>query len=174
MRFPFRSLFALLLAALVAGCGFHLRGAGSGNLPYKTMYIALPETAEVRVWLERYLRGSTNTTVSDDAKTATVTFQQLSDSRDKSILSIDARGRVREYRLQMRYRFRLVDAQGREIVAPQEISMNRDMTYDDSQVLSKSMEENLLWRDMTNDLVNQIMRRLSRIKPKDPSVEDDD
>ena len=169
-----RSLLIALLTATLAACGFHLRGSAGSDLPYASMYIALPETAEVRVWLERYLRGSTNTTVSDDAKTATVTFQQLSDSRDKSILSIDARGRVREYRLQMRYRFRLVDAQGREIVAPQEISMNRDMTYDDSQVLSKSMEENLLWRDMTNDLVNQIMRRLSRIKPKDPSVEDDD
>lgn len=169
-----RSLLIVLLTATLAACGFHLRGSTGSDLPYASMYIALPETAEVRVWLERYLRGSTNTTVSDDAKTATVTFQQLSDGRDKSILSIDARGRVREYRLQMRYRFRLVDAQGREIVAPQEISMNRDMTYDDSQVLSKSMEENLLWRDMTNDLVNQIMRRLSRIKPKDPSVEDDD
>ena len=169
-----RSLLIVLLTATLAACGFHLRGSAGSDLPYASMYIALPETAEVRVWLERYLRGSTNTTVSDDAKTATVTFQQLSDSRDKSILSIDARGRVREYRLQMRYRFRLVDAQGREIVAPQEISMNRDMTYDDSQVLSKSMEENLLWRDMTNDLVNQIMRRLSRIKPKDPGVEDDD
>ena len=169
-----RSLLIVLLTATLAACGFHLRGSAGSDLPYASMYIALPETAEVRVWLERYLRGSTNTTVSDDAKTATVTFQQLSDSRDKSILSIDARGRVREYRLQMRYRFRLVDAQGREIVAPQEISMNRDMTYDDSQVLSKNMEENLLWRDMTNDLVNQIMRRLSRIKPKDPSVEDDD
>ncbi len=169
-----RSLLIVLLTATLAACGFHLRGSAGSDLPYASMYIALPETAEVRVWLERYLRGSTNTTVSDDAKTATVTFQQLSDGRDKSILSIDARGRVREYRLQMRYRFRLVDAQGREIVAPQEISMNRDMTYDDSQVLSKSMEENLLWRDMTNDLVNQIMRRLSRIKPKDPSVEDDD
>ena len=169
-----RSLLIVLLTATLAACGFHLRGSAGSDLPYASMYIALPETAEVRVWLERYLRGSTNTTVSDDTKTATVTFQQLSDSRDKSILSIDARGRVREYRLQMRYRFRLVDAQGREIVAPQEISMNRDMTYDDSQVLSKSMEENLLWRDMTNDLVNQIMRRLSRIKPKDPSVEDDD
>ena len=169
-----RSLLIVLLTATLAACGFHLRGSAGSDLPYASMYIALPETAEVRVWLERYLRGSTNTTVSDDAKTATVTFQQLSDSRDKSILSIDARGRVREYRLQMRYRFRLVDAQGREIVAPQEISMNRDMTYDDSQVLSKSMEENLLWRDMNNDLVNQIMRRLSRIKPKDPSVEDDD
>ena len=169
-----RSLLIVLLTATLAACGFHLRGSAGSDLPYASMYIALPETAEVRVWLERYLRGSTNTTVSDDAKTATVTFQQLSDGRDKSILSIDARGRVREYRLQMRYRFRLVDAQGREIVAPQEISMNRDMTYDDSRVLSKSMEENLLWRDMTNDLVNQIMCRLSRIKPKDPSVEDDD
>ena len=139
-----RSLLIVLLTATLAACGFHLRGSAGSDLPYASMYIALPETAEVRVWLERYLRGSTNTTVSDDAKTATVTFQQLSDGRDKSILSIDARGRVREYRLQMRYRFRLVDAQGREIVAPQEISMNRDMTYDDSQVLSKSMEENLL------------------------------
>ena len=169
-----RSLLIVLLTATLAACGFHLRGSAGSDLPYASMYIALPETAEVRVWLERYLRGSTNTTVSDDAKTATVTFQQLSDSRDKSILSIDARGRVREYRLQMRYRFRLVDAQGREIVAPQEISMNRDMTYDDSQVLSKSMEENLLWRDMTNDLVNQIMRRLSIIKPKNPDLEEDE
>ena len=169
-----RSLLIVLLTATLAACGFHLRGSAGSDLPYASMYIALPETAEVRVWLERYLRGSTNTTVSDDAKTATVTFQQLSDSRDKSILSIDARGRVREYRLQMRYRFRLVDAQGREIVTPQEISMNRDMTYDDSQVLSKSMEENLLWRDMTNDLVNQIMRRLSIAKPKNPDLEDNE
>ena len=139
-----------------------------------TLTLTVPMPRVSRSTFTAQPSGSTNTTVSDDAKTATVTFQQLSDGRDKSILSIDARGRVREYRLQMRYRFRLVDAQGREIVAPQEISMNRDMTYDDSQVLSKSMEENLLWRDMTNDLVNQIMRRLSRIKPKDPSVEDDD
>jgi LPS-assembly lipoprotein len=30
-----------LLAAVLAGCGFQLRGTKSGNLPYKTMYIAL-------------------------------------------------------------------------------------------------------------------------------------
>ncbi len=169
-----RALLALFLVATLNACGFHLRGAAGSDLPYASMYIALPETAEVRVWLERYLKGSTRTAVAEDAKTATVTFQQLSDARDKSILSIDARGRVREYRLQLHYRFRLVDAQGREIVAPQEIAMNRDFTYDDSQVLSKSLEENLLWRDMTNDLVNQIMRRLNRIKPKDPNAEEDD
>lgn len=168
-----RALLALFLVAALNACGFHLRGSASSDLPYASMYVALPETSEVRVWLERYLKGSTNTAVATDAKSASVTFQQLSDARDKSILSIDAQGRVREYRLQMRYRFRLVDAQGREIVAPQEVAINRDMTYDDSQVLAKNLEENLLWRDMTNDMVNQIMRRLNRIKPKDPENEDD-
>ncbi len=37
-----RPLLALILAATLTGCGFHLRGVGSGNLPYKTMYIAMP------------------------------------------------------------------------------------------------------------------------------------
>ena len=50
-----RQLPALILAVALAGCGFHLRGVGSGNLPYKTMYISLPDTADVNVWLQRYI-----------------------------------------------------------------------------------------------------------------------
>ena len=51
MRVPFRLVFALILAAVVAGCGFQLRGTLTSNLPYKTLYIALPETSDVRIWL---------------------------------------------------------------------------------------------------------------------------
>ncbi|MCL2346410.1 MAG: LPS assembly lipoprotein LptE [Desulfobulbus sp.] len=168
-----RSLAALLLAALVAGCGFHLRGAESAALPYKTLHIALPETAEVRIWLERYIRASGSTTLVDDARTAEATFQQLEDSRQKTILSVNAQGRITEYRLQLTYRFRIVNAKGQVIVAPTELSLSRDMTYDDSNVLAKEQEERLLWRDMTSELVSQIMRRLSLIQPKDPDQEDD-
>ena len=50
--------------------------------------------------------------------------------------------------------------------------LTRDITFDDSNVLAKDLEEGLLWRDMNNDLVNQIMRRLTIIKPKNPDVED--
>ena len=53
MRRQFRIVFTLFLAAVIAGCGFQLRGSNS-NLPYKTLYIALPETADVRIWLQRY------------------------------------------------------------------------------------------------------------------------
>jgi LPS-assembly lipoprotein len=166
-------LLAILLALLVAGCGWHLRGMGSMQMPYKTMYIALPETADVRVWLERYIRSGGQTRIVDNAQEAEAVFQQLQDSRVKTVLSVNAQGRVREYRLQLTYRFRLVDAKGRELVGPNEIALSRDITYDDSTVLAKDLEEGLLWRDMNNDLVNQIVRRLTIIKPKNPDREED-
>lgn len=169
-----RGLLALIIAATLAGCGFHLRGVGSGNLPYKTMHIALPDTAEVNIWLQRYIKASGSTTIVEEAKEADAIFQQLSDTRQKTILSVNAQGRVREYRLQLDYRFRVVNKKGQVLVPANEINLSRDITFDDSNVLAKDLEEGLLWRDMNNDLVNQIMRRLSIIKPKNPDVEDDD
>ncbi|HEX6735905.1 MAG TPA: LPS assembly lipoprotein LptE [Azonexus sp.] len=169
-----RSLSLLLLVAILAGCGFQLRGAQSSGLPYKSLYIALPDTAEVRVWLERYVRATGGTELVADGKAAEATFQQLSDSRQKTILSVNAKGRVREYRLQLIYRFRVVNGKGQELVAPNEINLSRDITYNDSTVLAKDQEEGLLWRDMNNDLVNQIMRRLSIVKPLDPDRQEDE
>lgn len=169
-----RFLLALILAAALTGCGFHLRGVGSSNLPYKTMHIALPETADVNIWLQRYIKASGSTEIVADAKAADAIFQQLGDSRQKTILSVNAQGRVREYRLQLIYTFRVVNQKGLVLVAPNEISLTRDISFDDSNILAKDLEEGLLWRDMNNDLVNQIMRRLSIIKPKNPDVEDDE
>ena len=174
MRVPFQFLLAAILAAVLTGCGFQLRGTLSGNLPYKTMMIALPDTSEVRVWLERYINAAGSTEIIDDPKLADATFQQLSDSRIKTILSVNAQGRVREYRLQLNYRFRVVNAKGQILVPPNDVSLSRDITFDDSNVLAKDLEESLLWRDMNNDLVNQIMRRLSIIKPKNPDLEEDE
>jgi LPS-assembly lipoprotein len=173
MRIPLRAVFIVLLAAIIAGCGFKLRGS-SANLPYKSMYIALPETADVRIWLQRYIRSSGATEIVDNAKDAEAVFQQLQDSRVKTILTVNTQGRVTEYRLLLNYSFRVVDAKGRELVSANEISLSRDITYSDSNVLAKDLEEGLLWRDMNNDLVNQIMRRLSIIKPKNPDLEEDD
>lgn len=174
MRVPFRLLLAVILAAVLSGCGFHLRGTLSGNLPYKTMYIALPETAEVNIWLQRYIRASGSTEIVDNAKAAEAIFQQIGDSRQKTILSVNAQGRVRGYRLQLNYTFRVVNTKGQVLVPNNEVSLSRDITYDDSNVLAKDLEEGLLWRDMNNDLVNQIMRRLSIIKPKNPDLEEDE
>ena len=169
-----RFLSVLILTAVLAGCGFHLRGSGSSQMPYKTMYIALPETADVRIWMQRYINAGGSTRIVDSAAEAEAVFQQLQDSRGQTILSVNAQGRARELRLTLTYRFRIVDAKGRELVGPNEVSLSRDITYDDSNVLAKDLEQSLLWRDMNNDLVNQIVRRLTIIKPKNPDLEADD
>ena len=174
MRVPFRLVSVLILAAVVAGCGFQLRGTLTSSLPYKTLYIALPETSDVRIWMQRYIKATDQTKIVDSTRDAEAVFEQLQDTRVKTILSVNAQGRVREYRLQLDYKFRVVDAKGRELVGPNEINLSRDITYDDSTVLAKDLEEGLLWRDMNNDLVNQIIRRLSIIKPKNPDLEEDD
>ena len=174
MRVPFRLLLAVIIAAVLTGCGFHLRGTVSGNLPYKTFYIALPDTSEINVWLQRYIKASGNTEIVSDAQNAEAIFQQVDDRRDKTILSVNAQGRVREYRLIRNYTFRVVNAKGQLLIPPNEINLIRDITNNDSAVLAKDLEEAMLWRDMNTDLVNQIMRRLSLIKPKNPDQEEDE
>jgi LPS-assembly lipoprotein len=71
---------------------------------------------------------------------------------------------VSEYRLIYRVRFSVSDAKGADFLPPSTVTLTRDMTYDDSQVLAKEGEEQLLFRDMQSDMVQQIMRRIATAK----------
>lgn len=171
MRLATALLLSVALSVL-AGCGFQLRGSTSAQLPYKTLNIALPPASDVAIWLRRYVEGSGTTLLVDKPEEAEAVVQQLYDSRQKTILSVNAQGAVREYRLQVTYGFRLVDAKGRVLVPPNEITVSRDMSFDASAVLAKEQEEQVLWRDINFDIVAQIMRRLSIIKPKNPDLDE--
>jgi LPS-assembly lipoprotein len=57
------------------------------------------------------------------------------------------------------------------LIPPTSIEIIRDLTYDDSNILAKQQEEALLWQDMENDLVQQLMRRLAAVKPQPPVVD---
>jgi len=168
-----RQLLAALPLLALAGCGFRLRGSQSSRLPYASLHIALPETDDVHVWLRRHIEAAGGTVLTENPQEAEAVFHEISEQRLKSVLSVNAQGRVREYRLHLNYTFRLATPQGRTLLPPSEINLTRDITYNDSVVLAKDIEENLLWRDMSNDLVNQIMRRLSIAKPQTAAQEDD-
>ena len=158
------SLLALLMAA-VTGCGFQLRGAY--DLPYESIYLAVAEYSLVGAGLKRAIRSS-GTRIADTAQDAQATFQPTAETRLPIILSLSSAGRVREKRLTYRYAYRIVDAKGRDLVLPVTVEINRDLTYADSDVLAKTQEEDLLWRDMERDLVQQLMRRLAAVKPVTP------
>ena len=158
------AIFALLLSA----CGFQLRG--SYSLPYESIYVGVSDVSVVGAGLKRQIRAS-GTRLADSAQDAQATFLQTGEAKEPIILSLSGSGRVREKRLRYRYGYRVVDDKGRDLIAPGVIELNRDISYADSDVLAKTQEEDLLWRDMENDLVQQLMRRLSMTKPSAPGTE---
>lgn len=168
-----RGAGALLVAAALAGslsaCGFHLRGSGGHyTLPFPAMYIGLPESSPLAIDLKRNIRVNGNTVVVSDPSKADGVVEVLTDpekTRTKSILSLNSNGRVREYLLAYNIVFRVRDRLGNELLAPTTISLNRPITFDETQLLAKEQEEALLYKDMQTDLVQQMMRRMAAIKP---------
>jgi LPS-assembly lipoprotein len=51
------------------------------------------------------------------------------------------------------------------------IQLTRDVTFNDAEILAKEQEEQLLFRDMQTDMVQQILRRLAAAKRPAPRVE---
>lgn len=169
-----RVLLAVCLVLTLSACGFHLRGSnGSFMLPFATMNIGLPDTSPLAIDLKRYIRAVGSTEIVDTREAADATLEVLADpekTRTKSILSLNSNGRVREYQLGYSIQFRVVDKAGNVLLGLTTIALNRPITFNESQVLAKETEEAQLYRDMRNDLVQQIMRRLAAIKPVLPAM----
>lgn len=156
--------YLLLATLLLSACGFQLRG--SYALPFDSLYITLPETNPLQATLKRNIEASTQTRIAESAKEAQAVLTVLADQPVKNILSINSAGRVAEFQLVRTFVFRVADAQGREYLPTSTLAIRRDITFNDAEVLSKESEEKLLWRDIEQDLVQQILRRLAAAKLK--------
>lgn len=147
-----------LLALSLAACGFQLRGTAS--LPFDTLY--LPNaTGGIALDLKRNIQSGTATRVVDDATQAQAQLLFTEETRFKEILSLSGGGRVREFRLVYRVGFRVSDGKGGDFLPTNTVALTRDVTYDDADVLAKETEEQLLFREMQADMVQQIMRRVA-------------
>jgi LPS-assembly lipoprotein len=152
---------AFLLCFALAACGFQLRGIAS--LPFETLYVP-NATGGIALDLKRSIQSGTATKVVDDPKAAQALLQFTEETRAKEILSLTGGGRVREFRLVYRVGFRVSDGKGGDFLAPSTVSLSRDVTYDDTVVLAKEAEEQLLFREMQADMVQQIMRRIAAVQ----------
>lgn len=164
MKFLARFVVPLVLAFALTACGFHLRGAAT--LPFQTLYLDAGKHPAIGAELAAALRFGSNARLTDKPEEAEAVLQVLGETREKRILSLSAGGRVREYQLVYRVGFQVQGRGSQELLGAQQVELRRDFTYDDARMLAKEQEELLLYRDMQNDAIQQIMRRLSAIKPK--------
>jgi LPS-assembly lipoprotein len=157
-----------MLTLLLGACGFHLRGQGAFAMPFQTLYVqSANDYSPFIVTLKNSLQVN-GVQLADSPEQAQLTLHIVTEAVDKQILSLSGAGRVREYRLRYRISLRAYDMEQQDWLAPEEITLSRDFSYDDTQVLAKEQEEALLYENMRGDAVQQVLRRLNHAKPAPP------
>ncbi len=161
-----RTLLTLAPAALLAACGFRLRGVP--EFTFDSLFIAAPPSSTLARELQRTLEGSgTKLTVLRDLADlpkAQVGLELMSEQRERVVVGQNASGQVRELQLRLRVKFRVRGSTGAELLPETELLQQRDISYNETIALAKEAEEALLYRNMQTDIVQQLLRRLAVVK----------
>lgn len=157
-----RRLLLLAGAVLLGGCGFQLRQPP--NFVFDTIFINASPASAVGNELKRTLGTSSPVKLAPAADNAQVMLDVLDERREKVVVGLNASGQVREFQIRTRIRFRLRTPADKELIPPTELLQQRDISFNETAALAKEVEENLLYRDMQTDLVQQLMRRLAAVK----------
>jgi LPS-assembly lipoprotein len=150
----------LCLLGLLSACGFQLRGAY--QLPAimsVTQVRAANDNSELVRSLKRSLKAS-DIRLVDSAQQAQAILQLSDERQQRRVISVDSRGRAREYAISYRISFQLLAPHTELQFEQQTIELQRDFLFDAEDVLGKGREEATLVRDMQQDMVRLIMLRL--------------
>jgi LPS-assembly lipoprotein len=157
-----RLLAGLALSGGLVACGFRLRGTQA--LPFDSVFVEAAAGSAVGRELARSIAAGTSTRVSTDRATAAAVLVVVSETRERDVLSVNAQGRAREYRGRLRVVVRVHDGKGRELLGPTPVATTRDLAVSEGQMLAREYEEEQLFQDMTIDIAQQVLRRLSALK----------
>ena len=142
----------------LAACGFHPRGAATYT--FKTIFVNATASPPLGAALKRALEETGSATVPVAAKDAQVVLDIPTVVDDKQVLSLSQSGAVREYELIKRVGFRVHDADGNDWLPAGEIVVRRTYSFNETEVLAREAQEQRLLREMQQDVVQQLVRRL--------------
>jgi len=162
-------LVVLLLAITVTSCGWHLRGSGQKVNNISSVHISgVDKKHDFYRALSRTLEAS-KVIISDSHTEAQYRIVLTNLRSDRRTATVSSSARVSEYQLTELVDVLIFAADGRQVLPRTTMRTERFFDYDENDVQSKSEESKLLKREMTNDLVNKIIRRLNAISNRSNS-----
>ena len=169
-----RLLFSIVLAAGLAGCGFHPRNAlmlpadvpavqVTSNVPY----------SELSKLLERNLRATGAQIIAASARnddptqlelaTDAARLQVLSERWGDLPIAIDGQGRAQEYRLRYAAIFVFKRTDGSELVPQQVIELSRDYVAPPTDATGTTTEREILAAELRREMAASILRRIDGV-----------
>ena len=160
-------IVCFFLSAILVGCGFHLRGQGKAGLSPELSVLRVRMIGEnvsgieLRREVERALNVQADVRIAPEAENGIPVLTLYDEQSNIRVLSYDADRNVSEFLTRYRVDFDVRDAAGKKMVERQTIILQRDFTFDKTQVLAMEREERELREQMRQEAVQQVIRRLA-------------
>jgi LPS-assembly lipoprotein len=153
---------ASALTLAVGGCGFHLQGSGTlppalaktylhSQSPHSDFLASITEALR--------LRGTEVVTAREQAESV---LDVTVDQTGQRVLSVTARNIPREYEVYYAVTFSLLVGQ-EKLIDSESLVVTRSYTYDETEVLAKASEEQVLREALADDLARRVVRRIEAL-----------
>ena len=161
IRLPAGAALAGALALAAGGCGFHPAGS-VGRLP-AAMHRTCLRSDEPYGHLENLLRNALRERgerVGTDCGDKDAVLDIIGHSMDSRVLAVNSKGQPLQYQLMYRVRFRVLDADGNQLLAPTTIQLQRQLAYSVYNELGAGRRKRSLESDMQREASRLILLRL--------------
>lgn len=150
----------ILLAMLLTGCGFQLAGSVEIDEDLKQMYVRTDDTftlfyQELTDALER-----NGVTLSDGRGSGIAVLDIRQDVTGQRVLSVSARNVPREFEVFYTVSY-TVQIDGAIRSGADNLTLARDYTWFETQLLGKADEETVIREALVKELVATVLRRLA-------------
>jgi LPS-assembly lipoprotein len=166
----FTVTLVLSAALLLAGCGFRLQGTSALPEGLDRVHVAVrDELSAFSVELFRGLERAGAQRVASPGE-ADAVVRVTVDRTGRRVLSVSARNTPQEFEIFYVVEYS-IDAGGTQVVPPQRLELTRNISFDESQLLAKDREQEILSDAMARDLAGLVLRRLESLPAaqSDPS-----
>ena len=157
-----RQIAVLAISLPLSACGFQLRTQANIPPEMSRTYIAAEDSYSLFYRKFRDELANAGVEVVGSPADATAVFSILSDVTDQRVLSVSALNVPREYEVYYTINYS-VENGSQSMMDPQSLTLTRDYTYDETLVLGKAREGELLRDAIVDDLVRIILKQLSSL-----------
>ncbi len=147
----------LLMFLMLTACGYHLRGSIAMPEPLKNLYVFNASSA-LQSELSDVMKASKGHLASSPNE-ASLVVKIISEDIKTRVLSIGSSGKSNESQLDYFLQFQFYDNQENQVMEEQRIEIAREYFNDQTAVLAKSNEEQILRKEIYKQAVRMLMLR---------------
>jgi len=151
---------SVVAMAMLSGCGFRLQGSGEVPESMQNIYVQANDRYSLFYRaLTRRLQEQ-GATLATDPATADAVLYVLEESLGQRVSAVSIRNTPLEYEVFYTVNYSVTTG-GKELLKPTRITAKNRYEYDDTKVLGKDAEKNMLANSQAEDIARQVLLQLS-------------